>query len=258
VVVYACALCDAGHSRPDNEDRVHADERTGLLIVADGMGGHAGGEVASAIAVDVIRSRTSRALRGSAGSPADAGGLEARLVAAIRQADRAIRDRAGEEPGLAGMGTTVVAAIAHGERVVIAHVGDSPAYLLHDGELTRLTEDHTLVAGLVRAGRLTPRQARTHRFRNVLTRNLGSGTRPLAVDVRSIAWVPPDRLLLCSDGLSSAVTDARIRAVMIRAGLDLDAACRRLVAAANEAGGRDNISVIVATPDGQGLEHSSA
>ena len=256
--MHACALSDAGHRRPDNEDRVCADEQAGLLIVADGMGGHAGGEVASAIAVDVICSRTLRAQRGSTGLPAGADGLEACLVAAIRQADRAIRVRAGEEPGLAGMGTTVVAAIAHDERVIIAHVGDSRAYLLHDGELTRLTEDHTLVAGLVRAGRLTPRQARTHRFRNVLTRNLGSGKRPLAVDVRSIAWAAPDRLLLCSDGLSTPVTDGRIRALMVRADLDLDAACRRLVAAANAAGGRDNISVIVATPGGQGLERSSA
>jgi len=259
--VLACALSDAGHRRPDNEDSVSADERTGLLIVADGMGGHAAGEVASAVAIDVIRAHAARRRTAASAAPGTPGGtarLEARLVAAIEEADRAIRDRAAAEPRLAGMGTTVVAALALDTQVTVAHVGDSRAYLLHDDTLTRLTEDHTLVGEMLQAGRLNARQARAHRLRNVLTRSLGNGRGPVLVDVQSVAWTPRDRLLLCSDGLSTAVTDTRIRSIMVRAGLDLDAACRRLVAAANDAGGKDNISVIVATPGDRGREHSSA
>jgi PPM family protein phosphatase len=253
--VHACALSDAGRRRADNEDSVLADEQSGLLVVSDGMGGHAAGEVASALAIDVIRvcfSDGNRPARDPAGGHTD---IETRLVTAIERADRAIRDHALGEPALTGMGTTVVAAIALDASVVVAHVGDSRAYLLRDGALVRLTEDHTLVAEMIRTGQITPQRARTHRLRNVLTRSVGNGRHAPSIDVRSLDWSPPDRLLLCSDGLSTAVPDRRIRSVMVQAGPDLEAACRLLVAAANEAGGKDNISVIVAAPGGQDRGH---
>jgi protein phosphatase len=145
------------------------------------------------------------------------------------------------------MGTTVVLALCQGERVHLAHVGDSRAYLFQHGVLRPLTEDHAVVAQWLRAGQLTPRQARTHPLRHQITRWLGG--REVEAEVRCVTWHPGDRLLLCSDGLTTMVADRHIAALLRRGGMDLQAICATLVARANARGGTDNISVILAQRD---------
>jgi PPM family protein phosphatase len=234
------AKSDVGRVRTNNEDRLLIDEPLGLLIVADGMGGHAGGEVASAIAITAIAAYVKNHLV----RPAPANQTAALLQAAIRTADEAIWTHAHTHRKLRGMGTTVVLALCQGEQVHIAHVGDSRAYLLHHGELRQLTEDHSVVAQLIKAGRLTPRRARTHPLRHQITRSLGS--REAMADLLCITWQGGDYLLLCSDGLTNMVEDRHIEALILQGDTDVQAACAALVARANARGGKDNISVILA------------
>jgi serine/threonine protein phosphatase PrpC len=233
------AKSDIGRVRANNEDCLLVDEPLGLLVMADGMGGHAGGEVASAIAVATIAAYLKEHLAQPV--PVDPA---AALQAAIRAADEAIRTHARMHRTLRGMGTTVVLALCRGEQVHIAHVGDSRAYLLHDGELRQLTEDHSVVARLVRAGQLTPRRARTHPLRHQITRSLGS--REAVADSLRITWQSGDYLLLCSDGLTTMVEDHRIAELVRQCNTDVQAACETLVARANANGGEDNVSVILA------------
>jgi protein phosphatase len=233
---------DQGRVREANEDCVYAGAREGLLIVADGMGGHAGGEVASAIAVRVI----ARSLQGAFGP--EAGFAEAetrrRLCEACRRADEAIRERAAADPALAGMGTTVVIALCRPRSFVVAHAGDSRAYLLRRGRLHLLTEDHTLVQRLVEAGAIPESAARRHHLRNVITRCLG-GQEYEDPDVAFWEWDPGEVLLLCSDGLTGMLEDQEIEAILL-ASRDLEACGNELIRAANERGGTDNISVVLA------------
>ncbi|HEX7052178.1 MAG TPA: protein phosphatase 2C domain-containing protein [Longimicrobiales bacterium] len=235
------ALTDRGRKRSGNEDALLALPDTGLFIVADGLGGHAAGEVASGIAVEVIGAK----LAGIAGAlPAPA--LEAPLRSAMIAAHHAIRARAAHEPEKTGMATTLTAlAIADdGHAFRIGHVGDSRAYLLRDGRLRQLTTDHTWVQQQIESGLLSPARARTHPNAGVLTRALGIADGDPKIDIIPGRIEPGDLLLLCSDGLTGPVADADIRAILDR-DLPLDALAAQLVDAANLRGGPDNITVIL-------------
>jgi serine/threonine protein phosphatase PrpC len=229
---------DTGQVRTKNEDAALIGDA--IFAVADGMGGHAAGEVASQVAVEAFESSTA----GGVGDEDD-------IVEAVRAANQAVLDRADDEPELAGMGTTLTAlALVPGPadgsgtgELVIANVGDSRAYLFREGDLTQLTRDHSLVEDLVQEGRLSPEEARTHPQRNILTRVLGNDS-DVEPDVFRADPVRGDRYLLCSDGLSNEVDDERAAAVLRRLA-DPDDAARELVRLANENGGRDNITVVV-------------
>ena len=227
---------DVGLARSGNEDSYFCG-RT-VFAVADGLGGHQGGEVASAAAVEPLAALDGREFA----DPAEA--AEA-LTAAIREANAAILDRAAGDPGLWGMGTTVTAAALAGERhLQLAHVGDSRAYLLRDGSLEQLTTDHTVVAELVRRGRLTPAQAAIHPERSILTRAVGLDPRVPVDTPVPLELQDGGQVLLCSDGLTEAVDDDQI-AQVLSAEPDGNAACQALIEAANAAGGPDNITVVL-------------
>jgi protein phosphatase len=226
-----------GRHRPQNEDHAHAGE--GLFVVADGMGGHLAGEVASEMAVARLDERLPMLESNSLGD----------LVAAITEANVEIYQGSIDHPDQAGMGTTVTAiavvADAHdGEAFAVANVGDSRTYVLRHGRLRQLTIDHSFVQELVAEGAITRDEARTHPRRNIVTRALG-----IEPSVRVDSWTMPiirgDRFLLCSDGLVDEITDAAITAILTADPDDPDAAARALVDAANEAGGRDNITVVI-------------
>ena len=226
---------DVGSVREQNEDSLIVNPP--LFVVADGMGGHAAGEVASEIAVNTILEL--------APDHADA---EA-LGHAVEEANRDIINAALAGEGREGMGTTVTAAILERDKLVIAQVGDSRAYLLHNGELTQLTRDHSLMANLIEAGQITPEEARFHPNRSVITRALGNDPDTLP-DLYEINVEDGDRLLLCSDGLYSMLEDDEIAAVMRRVS-DPQRCASTLVNGAIAAGGHDNITVIVADAEGR-------
>ena len=218
---------DIGRVRERNEDSVLVDPP--LYVVADGMGGHRGGQVASQVALETMEELSAES-RGS-------------LAEHVRRANRAVWDRSEEDAQLSGMGTTLTAARIEGASALIAHVGDSRAYLLRDGVLRQLTNDHTLVARMVKSGEITEPEADVHPHKNVLTRALGTDEE-VEVDEDSIALADGDRLLLCSDGLTGMVTEDQIQAILENSDQPQQAA-DRLVKAANRAGGIDNISVVV-------------
>jgi PPM family protein phosphatase len=221
---------DTGRQRRDNED--NAFVRAPLFVVADGMGGAQAGEVASQLAVEEFQ----QALP-------DQGSAEERLTARIRAANRRIYDLSRTEHEHAGMGTTLTAVYLEDDHLAVAHVGDSRAYIFRDGELTRLTQDHSLVEELVRQGKLTEEQAAEHPQRSIITRALG-----IEGDVEVDTWSYPmragDIVLLCSDGLTSMIGEDQIVRIL-GAERRLDRAADRLIAAANDAGGRDNITVVL-------------
>lgn len=234
MAVRTCATTDTGVLREQNEDSCFAGAT--VFAVADGLGGHAAGEVASAIAVEVVSRLDGREFTT---------GDEARdtLVNGVREANGEILKRAAAEPEHAGMGTTLTAAVLHAERPYLAHVGDSRGYLRRGDEpLRRITSDHTLVERWVRQGLLSPEEAAVHPERSVLTQALGLDDDVLVDAVDSPSPRPGDLLLLCSDGLTEALTDDEIDEVLTASG---DRACDELVAAANAAGGPDNITVVV-------------
>jgi PPM family protein phosphatase len=231
VRVVVGASSDVGLVREANEDSYLVARP--LYAVADGMGGHLAGDVASSTAVRVISERASSA------SPTDPESL-AQIVTA---ANSAIFEQARGDDGLRGMGTTCTLALVDGGRALIAHVGDSRAYLLSDGTLEQLTEDHTLVSRMVREGRIQPDEAQHHPQRSIITRALGVDAE-VEVDLLDIELHVGDRLLICSDGLSSLVGDDTIQSSLQEIS-DPQEAAERLVAQANDAGGDDNITVIV-------------
>jgi serine/threonine protein phosphatase PrpC len=221
---------DTGRQRRENEDSAFV--QAPVFVVADGMGGAQAGEVASRIATETFE----QGLPG-AGTPED------RLAELVRDANQRIYDRARADRGRAGMGTTLTAAYLTDSQLAIAHVGDSRAYLLRDGKLTRLTQDHSLVDELVRQGKLTEAQAAEHPQRSIITRALGPEPE-VEVDTFSYPMQAGDVLLLCSDGLTSMVSEDRVAEVMLAAPT-LQEAADRLIDEANEAGGRDNITVVL-------------
>jgi PPM family protein phosphatase len=239
-IMKVAAKTDLGRVRSINEDRLLVDEPLGLFVVADGMGGRAGGEVASALAVEAIAASVREHLTGLQPTAQTA----EMLHTALHAADEAVWTAAKTHRKWRGMGTTVVVALRQGDQLHIAHVGDSRAYLFHHEELHPLTEDHSVVAQLLKSGQITPRQARTHPLRHQITRWLGSGK--AAADLVCVPWQGGDTLLLCSDGLTTMVPDRQIKALLRQAGEDAHAACEALVAHANARGGKDNVSVILA------------
>jgi PPM family protein phosphatase len=221
---------DTGRQRRDNEDSAFA--RAPVFVVADGMGGAQAGEVASRIAIEAFE----HGLPGE-GSP------EERLATRVREANHQIYERSRADRGRAGMGTTLTAAYVDDAHVAIAHVGDSRAYLFRDGTLQRLTQDHSLVDELVRRGKLTEEQAAEHPQRSIITRALGPEP-DVEVDTWTYPARPGDVILLCSDGLTSMISEERVKEVLA-AHENLDAAADALINEANEAGGRDNITVVL-------------
>jgi PPM family protein phosphatase len=221
---------DLGRQRQGNEDNYFV--RAPLFVVADGMGGAQAGEVASEIAAASFEH----------GLP-DGGTVAEGLARIIEDANRRIHDRSRAEADLAGMGTTVTAAHVGDAEVTIAHVGDSRAYLMRDGEVVRLTRDHSLVNELIERGKLTEEQAETHPQRSVITRALGPEPN-VQVDLETFQARAGDVFLVCSDGLTSMIPESRLGPILTRAG-SLEEAGHALIDAANDAGGRDNITVVL-------------
>ncbi len=222
---------DLGRQRRGNEDNYYV--RAPLFVVADGMGGAQAGEVASELAVRQFE----RGLPDGR-EPADA------LAETIMAANAQIHEQARTDPDRAGMGTTVTAAYVAGDTVVVAHVGDSRCYLLRDGDLIRLTRDHSLVGELVARGKLTEEQAESHPQRSVITRALGAYPE-VEVDTEAFPARAGDIFLLCSDGLTGMVHEPELKPLLEEPGRSLEETGRMLIAAANENGGRDNITVIL-------------
>ena len=233
------ALSDAGRVRRENQDSSgHFPERN-VFVVADGMGGHKGGKQASEMAVATIEERLVAPPDG--GVPFD---RTDRLVEAVRDANRRIVERGVRESELSRMGTTLVALLLEGNQAAIVHVGDSRAYRLRDGELSQLTTDHTLVADLLRANEISEAEASTHPYRHVLTRALGAAD-DVTADVRRLDVRQGDVYVLCSDGVSGMLSDSEIKAIVSAHRDDPEALCRELIAAANQAGGKDNATALV-------------
>lgn len=222
---------DVGRVREGNEDSYLMDEP--LFGIADGMGGHAAGEVASSTAVEALSSGAARV------NPED----PESLVALLKEANRAIFEKAAKDDSLHGMGTTCTLVLIDAYKVHLAHVGDSRAYLLRDGDLSRMSEDHTLVGRLVREGQLTEEEAAKHPQRNMITRSLGIDS-DVRVDLTSFEVRDGDRIMLCSDGLTSMTGEDTIKRVLQQK-KSPQAAADELVDLANEAGGEDNITVVV-------------
>lgn len=235
----AFGMTDVGRRRENNQDQFLVDGIRGLYAIADGMGGHAAGEVASQIAIDALAEAMSSE---PASTDPDLAGRK--LVEAFEEGNRRICESVVARGEWRGMGTTIVAMVRSGDRAVIGHVGDSRAYRLRNGELKRLTDDHSWVGEQVRMGLLTDEEAQKHPMRNIVTRAMGNRLE-LVVDVQQDDIRPGDVYLLCSDGLNSMLDDDQIAETLAAHADDPQAACRSLVAKANEQGGEDNITVIV-------------
>ena len=221
------------------------EEHAHLFVVADGMGGHRAGERASGLAVVAIEQFMLNSFKwflGSKGS--DAQKVLAQFQSAISQADARILEEAAEHPELSGMGTTVTMAFNLGAQLCVVHVGDSRAYLYRDGQLDQITQDHTVTAEMVRNGILRPDEAAGHRLRHVITNVVGGPELGVTVEAHALDVQAGDRLLLCSDGLTEMVTnDAIAAALQSEAAPEL--AAKMLLSQASEAGGRDNITVLI-------------
>lgn len=237
------ALTDVGRQRANNEDAVLVDAVHGVVVLADGMGGYNAGEVASGMAVNLIGGEMARWLR-EAALIASTQDVRRAMEICVDNANRAIFEASHAQAACAGMGTTLVMAVAHDNKLIIGHVGDSRAYRWRAGLLEQLTHDHSLLQEQIDIGLITPEEAAASGNRNLVTRALGVEDAVL-LDIRETDVVPGDQLLLCSDGLNDMLSDADIAAVL-GASVSADAKCRRLVNLANERGGRDNISVIIA------------
>ncbi len=237
--VQMSGACDTGIARDHNEDAIAVQEDDGrgyhLAIVCDGMGGHSAGEIASAIAVQVIGEHL--AANWGSSDPADL------LRAAFALANARIDEHAAVNPHAQGMGCTCVAVLGVRDRFWVAHAGDSRAYRVRGGSAEQITTDHTMVQELVSQGLLTPEQAAVHPYRGRISRCLGHGQQKCDADVGEFTLEKGDNLLLCSDGLSDVVTAGEIVALVCQR--DVRDASRRLIEAANKAGGPDNISAIV-------------
>jgi len=226
------AVTDPGRRRRQNEDAFVREPP--LFAVADGMGGAQAGEIASRLAAAALRQP----------SDDESGDGRKRVVQLIQEANRRVYERSSEDEAVSGMGTTMTVALVEDTTVWIGHVGDSRAYRVRDGSLEQLTEDHSLVAELVRSGKLSPEEAEIHPQRSVITRALGTDP-DVDVDVFSVSPEPGDLFMICSDGLTAMITDDAILEIMEDHREDLDRSAKRLVDAANRSGGEDNITVVL-------------
>ena len=245
-------VTDTGRVREHNEDAIGTSAEHGLLVLADGMGGLKAGEVASAMAVEVVMREVLEVLDGiETGTTDEESGYSLESLAvgrAIVRANETIHQVAQTQPQCAGMGTTLVVLLMYDNRLTIAHVGDSRLYRLRGGELEQVTLDHSLVQELVNRGFYTPEEAREATHKNIVTRALGIGEE-VEYDLQEEVALPGDTFLLCSDGLNDMVDDEGIRTILAQNLDNLANAAERLVECANENGGRDNVSVMLARVD---------
>ena len=232
---------DKGLVRKENEDAFCIEKDVGLLAIADGMGGHASGEVASKMAIEILRESVKKE-----GEP-----LPDRLSSGVKLANRAIYEAAQSQSQLNGMGTTLTALQLNGNRLSIVHVGDSRAYLIRGGVIEQITDDHTIVSEQVARGMMTREEAARSDMRNILSRALGIAPE-VDMDMEEITVSEGDRLVLCSDGLSELISDDEILSE-VRSNRRPDLACNELVNLANQRGGNDNITVIVVHLRGENL-----
>jgi protein phosphatase len=247
----AAAASHQGRVRVANEDAFGICASEGLFVVCDGMGGAAAGEIASRVAVDaMVRSLCGQTRvpdgKDSGDKPTEGkygSGVPALLRAAVAEANSLVFSQAARDSRLHGMGTTLVALLTKKKSAWVAHVGDSRCYCMRDGELEQLTHDHSLVDEQVKLGQLTREEADRSPLRNVITRAVGS-QRSVNVEISEFEVVPGDLFLLCSDGLTRELSDARIQLLLKQPG-DLDVLCQRLIDAANDAGGRDNVTCVL-------------
>jgi protein phosphatase len=261
-------LTDRGRVRDTNEDHfliaelarmlfvrqssVHQPDsqqgrnRAHLFLVADGMGGHRAGEVASALSITTVEAFAVHLLRRFSNlQVADEAVILKDLQTALREADARILDEAAHHPEFAGMGTTLTMTLVSGRKLFVFHAGDSRCYLFHSRQLQRLTDDHTVAAELARQGVIRPEEISRNRYRHVVTNVLGGGTAGVKVDVQMHELEPGDVMLICSDGLTDMLTDDAI-ATILKTEASPKLACERLLTEANQLGGKDNITAIVA------------
>lgn len=232
-------------SLPQSETRQSGDVSY-LFVVADGMGGHAAGEEASALAIESVEQYVLEALKWfSCCRPSDEDRVLLDFQKALGLAHQRVRSEAAERPELHGMGTTVTLAYSLNDELYVAHVGDSRCYLLRDGQLYRLTQDHSLVEEMIRRGLLKPEEASTHRWRHVITSTVGGDSSDVRVDVHKLQLEAGDVLLLCSDGLTEMISDEELAQTLTDVP-NPELACYQLVSRANEAGGADNVTVVIA------------
>jgi PPM family protein phosphatase len=261
-------LTDAGQVRKSNEDQFliadlvkalrvrqtsvpqpqvqKSSERSYLFAVADGIGGNAGGERASALAIDCVERFLLESCQWFArlhGEQVDP--VFADFRRALGQANARLLEEESAHPELSGLGTTLTLAFCLDAELFVAHAGDCRCYLFRTHQLYRLTEDHTLAEEMVRAGALTPQDAAQSRWSHIVTNAVGGSTVEVKIELHKVGMLPGDVLLLCSDGLTGMVTEAEIARVL-RQEIDSETACRQLIARANEEGGRDNVTVVVA------------
>lgn len=251
--IVSCGITDIGRKRQRNEDSYLVNDKIGLYIVADGMGGHAGGEFASKIAVSTVEEIIRGEDRVKSNVPADSyldstvsatteSVEQDRLKDAINRAGNMIVRRAFEDPELKGMGTTSTVMFISEDKAYIAHVGDSRAYCVRDNEIIQITEDHSLVHEQLKSGLITEEEAKTHQLKNIITRSVGVQE---DVEVDTIVWKiqPGDAYLLCSDGLSNMMNDDEMQEIISKS--DVEQGARDLVDLANSRGGEDNITLIL-------------
>jgi protein phosphatase len=232
---------DIGRKRTQNQDNMAALPEMGLFMVADGMGGHRGGETASALAVEIVSDLVSQAQKNLSWESASS------ISQAIKTANDEIYHRAFEQPQLQGMGTTITSLLFREGMLTIGHVGDSRCYFLQKGNLWQATRDHSVVQEKLRAGLITREEMKTDRMKNVITRSVGFEPE-VNVEVYEQKTTPGDLFLLCSDGLSGLIDDSKIQEVVLKhhfEGGNLETAIHELINAANAAGGDDNITVLV-------------
>lgn len=237
----AFGLSDVGRRRESNEDDFLLEPALGLFAVADGMGGHAAGEIASRLAIETLQEiRRQERTPSTDATPEDAAEW---LRKAFTEANRRICESIRLHEERRGMGTTVVALVQTGEDAVVGHVGDSRVYLLRGDEILRITSDHSWVNEQVKLGLMSDDTAQRHPMRNIVTRALGS-RQDVLVDVTSTRLEPGDLFVLCSDGLNTMLSDEEIREALLRHRDDPEAACRALIYGANLRGGEDNVTVV--------------
>ena len=246
-LVQIAGVTDVGRVRRRNEDAIDWDMQLGLVMVADGMGGSQGGDIASATALrsikdDLRRAMADRERHGSRAMSREVRGALA--IELVRRANQGVRKSAAHDNRLRGMGTTLVMALVGPDFVTSAHVGDSRMYRFRNGKLFRLTEDHSMVQELVHRGQMDERQAAQSRHRNVITRAIGI-SQDVLVDVGHHSSLPGDVFMLCSDGLTNMLADAEIALALEAFPDDLEAAAHNAVRLANARGGRDNVSVVL-------------
>jgi serine/threonine protein phosphatase PrpC len=248
--ITSCGITDVGVKRTNNEDNYLINDELNLFVVCDGMGGHAGGEFASAIAVNTVEEvlsdlETSPEIE-AAREEGSVEVMRERLRYAIRLAGKRIFEKANAEPEYRGMGTTCLVLLVDGSNAFVAHVGDSRGYIVREGRIEQLTEDHSLVNERIRAGLLTPEQARHHKLKNIITRSLGY-TEDVEIDIQVRALRRGDRFLLCSDGLSNLVEPAELGEAV--RSMNPQEAARHLVQLACARGGDDNITAVITRVD---------